>query len=230
MKFLDVPGLSTISELIMECFVVSRKSTRFMIRNSFSQSLQLLSIKLSSPDSDSFHEHYRCAQKEDTTFSISLSSDTWATNAKLRDILNHSQTCSYNYQRKSSVWRSPWKALDGERCGPLVTMDGIQECLAKDQTLDEYISSLDCAYDPDLLCALMKLDESATEKAAANEEKEKEEREKRVKRFRIQKAEKLEDVLGKVEAILDPRWKNFALRKYYYSTDGWSRFREFRGE
>jgi hypothetical protein len=109
-------------------------------------------------------------------------------------------------------------------------MDGIQECLAKDQTLDEYISSLDCAYDPDLLCALMKLDESATEKAAANEEKEKEEREKRVKRFRIQKAEKLEDVLGKVEAILDPRWKNFALRKYYYSTDGWSRFREFRGE
>ena len=109
-------------------------------------------------------------------------------------------------------------------------MDDIQQCIANDQTLDDHIASLDCAYDSDLLSALIKMDEAATEKAAANQEKEKEERDVRVKRFRIQKAEKLEEVLGKIESILDPRWKNFALRKYYYSTDGWSRYRDFQGK
>jgi hypothetical protein len=109
-------------------------------------------------------------------------------------------------------------------------MDDIQECVAKDKTVDEHVASLNCEYDLKLLAALIKMDEAATEKASANEEKAKEEREKRVKLFRCQKAEKLEEVLGKIKAILDPRWKDFALNKYYYSTDGWSRFRQFPGE
>jgi hypothetical protein len=171
-----------------------------------------------------------CAQKEDTTFSISLSSESWSTNPQLREAVNHSQTCTYNYQRKTNIWRSPLRALDGERCGPLITMDDIQECMANGRTLDDHIAGLDCTYDSDLLFALIKMDETATERAAANQEKEKEERGKRVKRFRILKAEKLEEVLGKIQAILDPRWKDFALRKYYFSSDGWSRFRDFQGE
>lgn len=109
-------------------------------------------------------------------------------------------------------------------------MDDIQECMANGSTLDDHIAGLDCTYDSDLLSALIKMDEAATERAAANQEKEKEERGKRVKRFRILKAEKLEEVLGKIQAILDPRWKDFALRKYYFSSDGWSRFRDFQGE
>jgi hypothetical protein len=109
-------------------------------------------------------------------------------------------------------------------------MDDIQECIAENKTVDEHITSLNCEYDVRLLDKLVKMDEAATEKASANEEKAKEEREKRVKLFRSQKAEKLEEVLGKIKAILDPRWKDFALNKYYYSTDGWSRFRQFPGE
>ena len=128
------------------------------------------------------------------------------------------------------MWRSPLKAVDGERCGPLVTMDDIQECIANDKTVDEHIASLNCDYDTELLGALIKMDEAATERASANDEKAKNEREKRVRLFRRQKAEKLEEVLGKIKAILDPRWKDFALNKYYYSTDGWSRFRHFPGE
>ena len=102
--------------------------------------------------------------------------------------------------------------------------------MARNKTVDEHIASLNCEYDVRLLDKLITMDEAATEKASANEEKAKEEREKRVKLFRRQKAEKLEEVLGKIKAILDPRWKDFALNKYYYSGDGWSRFRQFPGE
>lgn len=171
-----------------------------------------------------------CAQKEDITASIAMGSDTWTGNQMLRDAVNHPRTAQYPYQRKLSMWRSPLKMANGERCGPLVTMEEIQDLLAQKKTVDDHILSLSCEYDKQLLDSLIKMDETATERAAAKEEIETKERKQRVKKFRRQKADKLEEVLGKIKSILDPRWKDFALKKFYYSNDGWSRFREFPGK
>mmetsp|Transcript_15223 Transcript_15223/g.25318 ORF Transcript_15223/g.25318 Transcript_15223/m.25318 type:complete len:606 (-) Transcript_15223:223-2040(-) len=170
---------------------------------------------------------FNCAQKENVTTVIAMGSDTWSGNQKLRDAVNHPRTAQYPYQRKISMWRSPLKMASGERCGPLVTMDEIQDLLAKNKTVDDHILGLACEYDKDLLDSLIKMDQTATGRAAANEGKEKKEREKRVRLFRRQKADKLERVLVKIKMILDPRWKDFALNKFYYSNDGWSRFRQF---
>jgi hypothetical protein len=109
-------------------------------------------------------------------------------------------------------------------------MDEIHDLLAKNKTVDDHISSLGCEYDDDLLASLIKMDQTATRRATANEKQEKTEREERVRKFRKQKAEKLEEVLGKMQSILDPRWQSFSLNKFYYSNDGWSRFRQFPGE
>jgi hypothetical protein len=55
-------------------------------------------------------------------------------------------------------------------------MDDIQECMAKNKTVDEHIASLNCEYDVRLLDKLITMEEEATEKASANEEKAKEEK------------------------------------------------------
>jgi hypothetical protein len=109
-------------------------------------------------------------------------------------------------------------------------MTAIHEILAKNQTVEQFISALDCDYDTNLFDSVMSLDQQASLKAARNEEMEKKERDVRVKKFRQQKAGKLEETLEKIKALLDPRWKEFVLNKHYYSNDGWTRFRDFPGE
>uniref|UniRef100_A0A7S1CZE4 Uncharacterized protein n=1 Tax=Cyclophora tenuis TaxID=216820 RepID=A0A7S1CZE4_CYCTE len=64
-------------------------------------------------------------------------------------------------------------------------------------------------------------------KAEVNQKHDRTVRDARIRKYRKAKAEKLEEKLSQIQHLLDPRWKDFALRLWWYSSSGWSRHRDF---
>lgn len=170
---------------------------------------------------------FPCIQNESLTQSIAFSGKELS--EKFRFLMNHSRTARYESKRKITLWRKPFITASGERCGPLVTYDSIQEQLLQNQESNEDMTLLldkNCNYESKLLESLLQMDGTATEKASSEERKERKERDARVQKYRRQKSEKLESTVEKIQALLDPRWKDLALKRQYFSNDGWTRYRE----
>eukprot|EP00540_Astrosyne_radiata_P017329 CAMPEP_0116833806 /NCGR_PEP_ID=MMETSP0418-20121206/6643_1 /TAXON_ID=1158023 /ORGANISM="Astrosyne radiata, Strain 13vi08-1A" /LENGTH=359 /DNA_ID=CAMNT_0004463301 /DNA_START=282 /DNA_END=1358 /DNA_ORIENTATION=- len=105
-------------------------------------------------------------------------------------------------------------------------MEDINRLRQNNETIENHIASFKCG-GKELIDSLIKLVEQASEKFQINAEKSKSLKEERVKKYRKAKAEKLQSVLQRIQEMLDPKWKDFALKLWWYSSSGWSRYREF---
>lgn len=169
---------------------------------------------------------WNCFTKK-ATGQLSMTSSRWTENGPLRDIVLHKRTANYTYQRKHLLWSKPFSTTDGERAGPLVTLEDGVRLLSNNGNIEEYFASTDEGCDKDFLQSLTELCEQSLVKADLNQKQDKTEREARIKIYRKAKADKFDEKLRQIQQLLDPRWKHFALRLWWYSSSGWSRHRDF---
>mmetsp|Transcript_26575 Transcript_26575/g.40333 ORF Transcript_26575/g.40333 Transcript_26575/m.40333 type:complete len:668 (+) Transcript_26575:281-2284(+) len=195
---------------------------------------------------------FPCIQSEALTQSIAHSGIKEGSDEKFCLLLHHPRTARYECKRKITLWRKPFQTAAGEWCGPLITYESIQKHqllllqqnnnenstikqqqqeddanlnpLLLDSTADISNHNHHYSYDAKLYQLLLQMDETAMEKATTEESKERKAREARVQKYRRLKLEKLESTVVKIQALLDPRWKELALQRHYCSNDGEVRY------
>lgn len=179
-----------------------------------------------------------CVQNEKWTKSIVFDNKEDDNN---QDWTRDDRTARYDYgKRKVIVWRKPYNAAGGERCGPLVTYEQQQQQTTGAETTGN-MQKEGCRNDVDtevvskihfknsLVPWLLELEKVASSKASAQDELEQQQRENRVLLYRRQKLQTFDATVKKLQEKLDPRWSNIVLKRRFYSSNGWTQYRNWEG-
>mmetsp|Transcript_33424 Transcript_33424/g.50417 ORF Transcript_33424/g.50417 Transcript_33424/m.50417 type:complete len:595 (-) Transcript_33424:234-2018(-) len=179
---------------------------------------------------------FSCVQNEKWTKSIVSDNKE---NDNNQDWTRDDRTARYEYgKRKVIVWRKPFIAACGERCGPLITYEQQQQQTKGEETAAN-TQKEGCRNDADtdlvskihfrnsLLPWLLELEKVASSKASAQDELEQQQREDRVLAYRRQKLQTFDATVKKLQEKLDQRWSNIVLKRRFYSSNGWTQYRNW---